>query len=232
MGDVSAKDLRPQVLIADDHAMFAEALRVYLEKTYTVVGVVLDGRAMVEAAVRLKPDLIIVDVGMPLLNGLDAARRVREQVPSVRFIFLTMQDDPNLAAAALELGTIAFVLKHSAGPELMKAIEQVLRGRPYLTPKVRSVDWVQTKARASHFSKEMTPRQTDVVQMLAEGRPMKEIAGLLALSEKTVEFHKHHIMDVFNLKSNADVVLFALKRGLISMNNEPERCAHPAHTRG
>jgi DNA-binding NarL/FixJ family response regulator len=232
MGDVSAKDLRPQVLVADDHAMFAEALRVYLEKTYTVVGVVLDGRAMVEAAVRLKPDLIIVDVGMPLLNGLDAARRVREQVPSVRFIFLTMQDDPNLAAAALELGTIAFVLKHSAGPELMKAIEQVLRGRPYLTPKVRSVDWVQTRARASHFSKQMTPRQTDVVQMLAEGRPMKEIAGLLALSEKTVEFHKHHIMDVFNLKSNADVVLFALKRGLISMNNEPEHRAHPALTRG
>ena len=105
---MSSNCSRLRFLIADDHAMFAEALRVYLEKTYTVVGVVLDGRAMVEAAVRLRPDLIIVDVGMPLLNGLDAARRVREQVPSVRFIFLTMQDDPNLAAAALELGDNCF----------------------------------------------------------------------------------------------------------------------------
>lgn len=221
MGNVAAPDLRPRFLIADDHAMFAEALRVYLEKTYPVVGVVLDGRAMVDAAVRLRPDVIVVDVGMPLLNGLDAARRAREQVPDVRFIFLTMQDDPNLAAAALELGAIAFVLKHSAGPELLKAIDHVLRGQPYLTPKMRSVDWVQTKARARQFSREMTSRQKDVVQMLAEGRSLKEIAGLLDLSEKTVEFHKHHIMDIFNLKSNADLVLFAVKRGLVSVNFEP-----------
>ena len=214
-------DSRPRFLIADDHAMFAEALRVYLEKTYAVVGVVLDGRAMVDAAVRLKPDVIIVDVGMPLLNGLDAARRTREQVPNVRFIFLTMQDDPNLAAAALELGAIAFVLKHSAGPELLKAIDHVLRGQSYLTPKLRALDWVQNTARARQFSTELTSRQKDVVQMLAEGRPMKEIAGLLNLSEKTVEFHKHHIMEAFNLRSNADLVLFAVRRRLISVNIEP-----------
>jgi DNA-binding NarL/FixJ family response regulator len=212
--------------------MFAEALRVYLEKTHSVVGVVFDGRAMVDVAVRLKPDVIIVDVGMPLLNGLDAARRTREQVPNVRFIFLTMQDDPNLAAAALELGAIAFVLKHSAGPELLKAIDHVLRGQSYLTPKLRSVDWVQSKARARQFSTEMTSRQRDVVQMLAEGRPMKEIAGLLGLSEKTVEFHKHHIMDAFNLKSNADLVLFALRSGLISVNIEPRICLEAGRRMG
>jgi DNA-binding NarL/FixJ family response regulator len=222
MRNLSSLDSRPRFLIADDHAMFAEALRVYLEKIYTVVGVVLDGRSMVDAAVRLKPDVIIVDVGMPLLNGLDAARRTREQVPNVRFIFLTMQDDPNLAAAALELGAIAFVLKHSAGPELLKAIDHVLRGQPYLTPKLRALDWVQKKARARQFSTEMTSRQKDVVQMLAEGRPMKEIAGLLNLSEKTVEFHKHHIMEAFNLKSNADLVLFAVRRRLISVTIEPQ----------
>jgi DNA-binding NarL/FixJ family response regulator len=201
--------------------MFADALRIYLEKSYTVVGVVLNGRAMVDFAVLLKPDVIIVDVGMPLLNGLDAARRVREQVPNVRFIFLTMQDDPNLAVAALELGAIAFVLKHSAGPELMKAIDHVLHGQSYLTSRLRSVDWVQSKARARQPTMEMTSRQRDVVQMLAEGRPMKEIAGLLDLSEKTVEFHKHHIMEAFNLKSNADLVLFAVRRRLISVNIEP-----------
>ena len=225
-------DSRPRFLIADDHAMFADALRIYLEKTYAVVGVVLDGRAMVDVAVRLKPDVIIVDVGMPLLNGLDAARRVKEQVPNAKFIFLTMQDDPNLAAAALEMGAIAFVLKHSAGPELLKAIENVLHGQTYLTPKLRSIDWVQSKARARQFSTELTSRQRDVVQMLAEGRAMKEIAGVLDLSEKTVEFHKHHIMETFNLKSNADLVLFALRRGLISANIEPRVSAEAARRAG
>jgi DNA-binding NarL/FixJ family response regulator len=210
---------RPHFLIADDHEIFGEALRVYLEKSYTVIGSVKDGRAMIERALRLRPDVIIADIGMPMMNGLDAARKVRERNPNIHFIFLTMQDNPNLAAFALQLGPIAFVLKHSAGPELLKAIEHVLRGQSYVTPKLRAVDWVETKTRARQFSKEMTPRQRDVVQMLAEGRPMKEIAWRLNLSEKTVEFHKHHIMNVFNLKNNADVVLFALKRGLISINN-------------
>jgi len=223
--------LRPRFLVADDHAMFAEALRAFLEKTYTVVGAVLDGHAMMEAAVRLRPDVIVLDIGMPLLNGLEAARRIRTQVPNIKFIFLTMHDDPNLAAAALELGAVGFVLKHSAGQELLKAIDQVLHGRPYLTPKMRAVGWVQSKTSARQFSKEMTPRQREVVQMLAEGRAMKEVAGLLDLSEKTVEFHKHHVMDVFNLKNNADLVLFALKRGLISVDIEPQLRARPSDSR-
>jgi DNA-binding NarL/FixJ family response regulator len=210
----------PQFLIADDHTIFAEALRMYLARSYTVVGVVCDGRAMVDEAVRLRPDVIIVDIGMPLLNGLDAARRINALAPNIKFIFLTMRDDPNLAAAALELGSVAFVLKHSGGPELLKAIEQVLHGRPYVTPKLRAEDWAATKARARQFSRELTPRQRDVVQLFAEGRPMKEIAGLLDLSEKTVEFHKHHIMESFHLRSNADLVLFALKHGLISVDSD------------
>jgi len=210
---------RPHFLVADDHEIFGEALRVYLEKTYTVIGVVKDGRAMIERTVRLRPDVVIADIGMPMMNGLDAARKLREQIPSLRFIFLTMQDNPNLAAFALQLGAIAFVLKHSAGQELLKAIEHVLRGQSYVTPKLRAADWVETRTRARQFSREMTPRQRDVVQMLAEGRPMKEIAWRLNLSEKTVEFHKHHIMNVFNLKNNAEVVLFALKQGLISVDN-------------
>ena len=206
------------LLIADDHAIFAEALRVYLEKTHTVVGLVRDGHAMVAEAMRLRPDVIVVDVGMPLLNGLDAARKINLQALNIKFIFLTMRDDPNLAAAALELGPVGFVLKNSAGPELLKAIDHVLRCKPYLTPKLRADDWVERKARARQFSKEMTPRQRAVVQLLAEGRTMKEIASLLDLSEKTVEFHKHHVMQAFNLGNNAALVLFALKQGLISLN--------------
>ena len=221
MGTVSAEGSRPRLMIADDHAIFAETLRAYLERTFNVVGAVSDGRALVNEAVRLRPDMIIVDVGMPLLNGLDAARRIREQAPNVKFVFLTMQNDPNLAAATLELGPIAFVLKNTDGQELLKAINCVLQGKPYVTPKMRAQDWVATKERARQFSKDLTPRQRDIVQLFAEGRPMKEIAGLLNLSEKTVEFHKHHIMEAFNLKSNAGLILFAVKHGLISVDPEP-----------
>jgi len=206
------------LLIADDHAIFAEALRVYLEKTHTVVGLVQNGNAMVTEATRLRPDVIVVDVGMPLLNGLDAARKINLQAPNIKFVFLTMRDDPNLAAAALELGPVGFVLKNSAGQELLKAIDHVLHGKPYLTPKLRAEDWVERKSRARQFSTEMTPRQREVVQLYGEGRSMKEIAGVLDLSEKTVEFHKRQIMQAFNLRSNADLVLFSLKRGLISLN--------------
>jgi DNA-binding NarL/FixJ family response regulator len=222
METVHRNAFRTSILIADDHAIFADALRVYLqEKTFAVIGAVADGRALLAEAIRLKPDVIIVDFAMPLLNGLDAARRIREQVPNARFVFLTMHDDANLAAATLELGRVGFVLKQSGGLELLKAIEEILHGRSYLTPKLRAGDWVAAKARARQFSKELTKRQCDIVQMFGEGRPMKEIARVLELSEKTVEFHKHHIMEAFNLKSNADLVLFALKRGLITVNPEP-----------
>ncbi len=177
--------------------------------------IVGDGRALLSAAARLKPDVIVVDIGMPLLNGLDAAQQIREQLPKVKIVFLTMQDNPNLAAAAMGLGSVGFVLKHSAGSELLKAIEDVLHGKSYLTPKLRSDDWVTMKQRARQFSKELSSRQRGIVQMYAEGRPAKEIAYVLNLSQKTVEFHKRHIMDAFNLQSNADLVLFALKQGLI-----------------
>jgi len=209
---------RPRILIADDHAIFAEALRAYIEKTYTVIGVVADGRAMVQEAIRLKPDVVLADVSMPLLNGLDAARRIRQQSRKVKFVFLTMHNDANLAAAILgELGRVGFVLKSSGGMELLKAIEEILHDRSYLTPKLRAVDWVAAKARARQFSKELTNRQCEVVRLFAEGRSLKEIATVLNLSGKTVEFHKHQIMEAFNLKSNAELILFAVKRGLISV---------------
>jgi DNA-binding NarL/FixJ family response regulator len=218
---------RARIVIADDHAIFAEALRAYLEKSFAVIGVVADGRAMLQEAIRLRPDVIVADVAMPLLNGLDAARRIREHVPNLRFVFLTMLDDANLAAAALELGRVAFVLKRSGGQELLKAIEEILHGRSYITPKLRPEDWVVAKTRAHQYSKELTRRQCDFVQLFAEGRPMKEIAAILNLSEKTVEFHKHHVMEAFGLKSNAALVLFAVKRGLISVGPQPSFVGRP-----
>jgi DNA-binding NarL/FixJ family response regulator len=220
METVHANAPRTRILIADDHTIFAEALCVYLAKTFDVIGPVTDGRALLEKAIKLRPDVIVTDVAMPLLNGLDAVRRIREQAPNLKFVFLTMLDDPNLAAAALELGPVAFVLKRSGGHELLKAIEQITHGRSYVTPELKAEDWVAAKARARQFSKDLTKRQRDIVQLFAEGRPMKEIASILSLSEKTVEFHKHHIMEAFSIKSNADLVLFGLKRGLITINPE------------
>jgi DNA-binding NarL/FixJ family response regulator len=153
---------------------------------------------------------------MPLMNGLDAAIQLKKLLPSAKVVFLTMKDDPNLAAAALNLGAVGYVLKHSAASELLEAISAVLRGKSYVTPKLRPENWAVRETRARHFSKSLTPRQREVLQLLAEGRPMKEIADILKVSEKTIMFHKYHIMETFNLKSNAEVVLFALKNGLIS----------------
>ena len=146
MKSVSPHLTGPRFLIADDHTMFAETLRVYLERTYAVVGMVSDGRTMLKEALNLRPDVIIVDVGMPILNGLDAARLIRQQAPNIKFIFLTAMDDPNLAAATLEFRPIGFVLKQSTGEELLTAIARVLQGKPYCTPKLRAEDWVRTKA--------------------------------------------------------------------------------------
>jgi DNA-binding NarL/FixJ family response regulator len=207
----------PRFLIADDHALFAETLRVFLEKTYPVVGIVHDGLAMVVEAIRVQPDIIVVDIGMPLLNGLDAAQKIKSQAPNIKFLFLTMQDDPNLAAAALELGPIGFVLKHSTGQELLNAVDHIVHGKSYLTPSLRAEDWFATKVRARQFSKQLTARQTEVLQLFAEGRSIKEIAGVLNISEKTVQFHKHNIQESLNMHNNADLVLFALKKGLIKM---------------
>jgi DNA-binding NarL/FixJ family response regulator len=206
----------PRVLIADDHSVVAEGLRSLLEKKYDVVGMVANGRELLAEAPKLKPDVIVLDIGMPLLNGLDAAARLNSSVPQTKLVFLTMKDDPNLAAAALKLGAVAYVLKHAAASELLKAVSEVLQGRSYVTSKLRAENWAVRDARAQQFSKELTPRQQEVLQLLAEGRPMKEIAGILKLSEKTVMFHKYHIMESFNLKNNAELVLFALKHHLIS----------------
>jgi DNA-binding NarL/FixJ family response regulator len=207
---------RPRLLIADDHNVVADGLRSVLEKSCDVVGIVPDGRQLLTEAAKLKPDVIVLDIGMPFLNGLDAAERLKPLLPDTKFVFLTMKDDPNLAAAALNLGAVGYVLKHSAASELLKAISEVLQGKSYVTAKLQAENWAVRVARARQFSKGLTPRQKDVLQLLAEGRRTKEVADILKVSEKAIMFHKYHIMQSFNLKSNADLVLFALKHHLIS----------------
>ena len=205
-----------RVLIADDHSIVADGLRSVLEKSCDVIRIVQDGRQLLIEAPKLKPDVIVLDIGMPFLNGLDAAERLKPLLPGVKFVFLTMKDDPNLAAAALNLGAVGYVLKHSAVSELLKAVSEVLQGKSYVTPKLQAENWAVREARAHQFSKDLTPRQKDVLQLLAEGRRTKEIADILNVSERTVMFHKYHIMRSFNLKSNSDLVLLAIKHHLIS----------------
>lgn len=207
---------RARVLIADDHHIVAEGLRSILEKNHEVIGIVPDGRKLIEEAPRLKPDVVVLDVSMPLLNGLDAAGRLKQTLPGVKFVFLTMNEDPNIAAAAMNLGDIGYVLKNDMSSELLHAVSEVLAGRSYVTRKVRAENWAVREARARQFCKDLTPRQEEVLQLLAEGRSMKEIADVLKVSEKTIEFHKYHIMESFGLKNNAEIVRFALKRNLIS----------------
>ena len=208
---------RPRILLADDHTMVIEGIRSLLEeKGHDVVGVVSDGRALVAAAPRLKPDVVILDISMPLLNGFDAAARLKQLLPDLKIVFLTMKDDPNLAAAVLDLGPVGYVLKHSAASELLIAITEVLRGKPYVTPRLKPENWAVREARARQFSKDLTPRQREVLQLLAEGHAMKEVGGILNVSEKTVMFHKYHIMRSLNVRSNAELVLLALNQGLIS----------------
>ncbi len=207
---------RPRILLADDHAVVVEGIRGLIEKHYDVVGVVMDGRALITEASLVQPDVIVLDVAMPLLNGLDAGKRMQEILPKVKLVFLTMHADPNLAAAALRLGPVGFVLKHSAASELLTAIADVLRGKAYVTARLKPENRQVQESRAKQFSKELTQRQREVLQLLAEGRPMKEIADILSVSEKTVMFHKYEIMKSLNIKNNAELVLLALRNGLIS----------------
>jgi DNA-binding NarL/FixJ family response regulator len=212
----STSTTRPRVLIADDHSIVAEGLRLLLEESCDVIGIVQDGRQLVMQAPELKPDVIVLDIGMPQLNGLNAAKQLSLSLTKTKLVFLTMNEDPNLAAATLTLGPVGYVLKSTASSELLKAISEVLQGRSYVTAKLRPENWAVEKARARQFSKTLTSRQQEVLQLLAEGRPTKEIADILQISEKTVLFHKYKIMEQFNLKSNAELVLLALKHHLIS----------------
>jgi DNA-binding NarL/FixJ family response regulator len=204
-------------LLADDHAMLLEAFQKLLEPRCEVVGKVTDGRALLEAAPKLNPDLIVVDIGMPLLNGLEAARRLRQSMPAVKLIILTMNEDPEIAAEAVQAGASGYLLKKSAASELFKAIQNVLKGKTYFTPQIAKgmeESFIKDPWGKSRHKK-LTPRQREVVQLLAEGRSMKEIGDILGLTPRTVAFHKYRIMEVLGVKTTADLIQYAIKSHLV-----------------
>ena len=207
---------RPRVLLADDHRVVGEGLKRLLADDFELVGMVEDGRALVAAAKKLNPDVIVADITMPHLNGIDAMTQLKKDNPRVKVVFLTMHQNPAYARRALEAGAAGFVVKHSAPAELVLAINAALKGQTFVTP-VLAGDVLRQAKHETDDPARLTPRQREILQLLAEGRSAKEIAATLAISARTVEFHKYQIMEAHGLHSTAELVHFAIKRGIVTI---------------
>ena len=213
---------RPRILMADDHSIVLAGLRKLVEEHGEVVGMVEDGRALLEAAKKLRPDIILLDIAMPLLNGLDAARQLTKLVPESKLIFMTMQSSPTYATEAFKAGASGYLLKRSAVTELSQAIQTVLKGHHYITP-LMTKDVLLSALHSSApppvkpILSRLTARQREVLQLLAEGKGTKDIASLLSLSVRTVEFHKSRIMETLDIHSTAGLTQYAIAEGLISL---------------
>jgi DNA-binding NarL/FixJ family response regulator len=210
---------RPRVLLADDHRLLREAFAQLLESGCDVVGAVADGRALLAAAPELRPDVVVLDIAMPLLNGLDAARQLKRLMPEVKVIFLTVSEDPDLAAEAFRAGASGYLLKNSAASELIQAIQEVVQGRSYVTP-LATHGLVENFLHELELAKKpggLSPRRREVLQLLAEGHTMKEIARLLKITTRTVAFHKYSMMKELGIESSAELVQFAIKQHVVSV---------------
>jgi DNA-binding NarL/FixJ family response regulator len=206
---------RTRILLADDHKMFAQGLRGLLEDEFDLVGSVENGQALVDAAHELAPDVIVADISMPVLNGLDAVRQLREQGVTAKVIFLTMHADDRLLAEAFRCGGTGYVLKQSAGEELIVAIRQVLDGHKYVTPLLAK-EWAEDVSKEINRTKKLTltPRQREVLQLVIEGCTMKEVASRMGISTRTAESHKYEMMDGLGVDSTAELIQYAVKLGI------------------
>jgi DNA-binding NarL/FixJ family response regulator len=209
---------RPKILLADDHVLLAQALEHLLRAEFDVVGTVSDGRALLKAAGELLPDVVVVDIGMPLLNGLDAAEQLRALHPEIKVIVLTQNREPRFAVEAFRRHASGYLLKDSAASELTTAIREALRGKSYVSPAIAKgmVDEASMPHAGQTELRDLSAREREVLQLLAEGKSMKEVAALLDISPRTVEFHKYRIMELLRVKTNAELVQQAIKLGLIA----------------
>jgi len=210
---------KPRVLLADDHRILAEGLRGLLEPDFDVVGVVADGRELVAAAKKHRPDVIVADISMPSLNGIDASLQLREAGVASKVIFLTMHHDVAYARRAFEAGAVGFVLKHSASSELASALREALKGQTYVSPKIAG-ELFESYRESSHQPQDSVPRltrrQREVLQLLAEGRSAKEVAATLKISPRTAEFHRARILEALRIETTADLIRYAIRHGIIS----------------
>jgi len=209
---------RARILIADDHVLVAEACKSLLEPEFEIVGMVADGRALLQAAADLRPDVVILDISMPQLNGLDAGEQVKQKNRAIKLIYLTMIQGPDVAAEAFRRGASGYVLKHCSAEELVQAVRRVLRGDSYLSPLITrdTVEFLLRSGAVYNEEKRISGRQSEVLQLLAEGKSMKEIAFILQLKPGTVAFHKYRIMDVLGIKTSAGLIEYAIKHHIVS----------------
>jgi DNA-binding NarL/FixJ family response regulator len=210
---------RSRILIADDHTLVAELCKKLLETEFDVVGTVSDGHELVRAAGELKPDVVVVDVAMPILNGLDAGRQVKEMLPAVKLVFLTMNPDIEIAAEAFRRGANGYLLKTCAAAELVLGVRDVLRGKSYLSPALSkdTVNFLRNQDKPMVAEDErLTERQREVLQLLAEGKVMKEVSTILHMSTRTVAYHKYRMMEVLGAKSTAELVKYAIKHHIVA----------------
>ena len=209
---------KPRLLIADDHKIFAEGLKRLLNADFDIVGVVTDGRELVAAAEKLRPDVVVADISMPVLNGIEAVTQIKKVHPEMKVVFLTMHPDVAYAASAFKAGATGYVLKHSAPDELITAIREGLKGRTYVTPLIAG-KLLHSYESGSHSGTDtvlsLSSRQREVLQLLAEGRSAKEIATILNISAKTVEYHKYRMMDDLGIKTAAELTRYAVKQGIV-----------------
>ena len=207
---------RPRILRADEHVLMAEALQHLLQADFDVVGTVSDGRALLKAAAELHPELVVVDIGMPLLNGLDAGEQLKALHPDIKVIYLTQNRDPRYAVEAFRRKASGYLLKDSAASELTTAIREALLGRTYVSPLIAGGMLDHASGPDAINSRELSPREREVLQLLAEGKSMKEVAGVLDISPRTVEFHKYRMMELLGVRTNAELVQYAVRHGLIA----------------
>jgi len=211
--------IRPRILIADDHTLIADLCKRLLETEFEVVGTVGDGRALVRAAGVLKPDVIVVDITMPVLNGIDAACQVKQELRAVKVIYLTMNSDPEIAAEAFRRGASGYLLKTCAASEMVAAVRAVLQGRSYLSATLSRDDVAYLRRQPKKLVEEedrLTVRQREVLQLLAEGKVMKEVGAILNMTTRTVAFHKYRIMDALCVKSDAELVRYAVRNHIVA----------------
>jgi DNA-binding NarL/FixJ family response regulator len=207
---------KPRVILADDHTLLVEAFEKLLSPECEIVAKVADGRALIAAVQEHHPDLVVLDVSMPLLNGLDAARQIKQIDRSVRLVFVTMNEDPDLAAEAFRAGGAAYLLKRSAGSELLTAIREAMKHRSYVTPLVtEGMLGALMHASPDSGPRQLTARQREVLQLLAEGKSMKEVGSILNVTPRTVAFHKYRMMEQLKIKTNAELIQYAIRHNLI-----------------
>jgi len=207
-----------RILIADDHQLLADACKSLLEPEFQVVGIVTDGRSLIKAAAALKPDIVILDIYMPHLNGLDAGQQIKDKMPSVKLVYLTMSMAADVAAETFRRGASAYVLKQSAGEELLLAVRKVAQGASYLSPLVakETVTFLLNTGESFSEEKRITKRQSEVLQLLAEGMSMKQVASVMDVKPGTVAFHKYRMMEMLHIKTNAELLEYAMKHRMTS----------------